>query len=100
MQFVAFQPYRERLFFAEVIRHASPAYSGAGRAGSEVVRCDVDDTGGSVRLAFTMLRRVRPLLLTFAVIVTLTALGLIVLTTGRTPQRSPLPNPNGYDDFL
>jgi hypothetical protein len=47
-----------------------------------------------------MSRRVRALLLTFVVMVTLTALGLVVFTTPRKSPRPPLPNPNGYDDFL
>jgi hypothetical protein len=32
--------------------------------------------------------------------VTLTVLGLIVLATPRKSPSPPLPNPNGYDDFL
>lgn len=47
-----------------------------------------------------MLRKNRTLLLALAVIFVLVMLTVLVVSTGRTPPRPPLPNPNGYDDFL
>jgi hypothetical protein len=47
-----------------------------------------------------MPRRVRVLLLASAVIVVLTTLTVLLLTVDRLPPLPPLPNPNGYDDFL
>jgi len=47
-----------------------------------------------------MARRTRIMLLALVVIVVLANVWLIVLSTGRPPARPPLPNPNGYDDFL
>jgi hypothetical protein len=47
-----------------------------------------------------MPRRVRALLLTLVVTFVLLALALALFTPGQRPTRPPLPNPNGYDDFL
>jgi hypothetical protein len=47
-----------------------------------------------------MARKSRIMLLALVVIVVLANVSLIVLSTGRPPARPPLPNPNGYDDFL
>jgi hypothetical protein len=47
-----------------------------------------------------MPRRIRKLPLALVVMFLLALLALIVLSAGRTPARPPLPNPNGYDDFL
>jgi hypothetical protein len=40
------------------------------------------------------------LLLAMGVIFLLAVLGFIIFTTGWSPASPPLPNPNGYDDFL
>jgi hypothetical protein len=40
------------------------------------------------------------LLLAMGVIFLLAVLGFIILSAGRPPASPPLPNPNGYDDFL
>jgi hypothetical protein len=47
-----------------------------------------------------MPRTSRTLLLASATIFVLAALTALFLFVGRTPPRPPLPNPNGYDDFL
>jgi hypothetical protein len=47
-----------------------------------------------------MPRKTRTLVLALVVIFVLAALTVVVVSTGRTPARPPLPNPNGYDDFL
>jgi hypothetical protein len=47
-----------------------------------------------------MARKIRIMLLALVVIVVLANAWLIVLSTGRPPARPPLPNPNGYDDFV
>lgn len=47
-----------------------------------------------------MARKIRIMLLALVVIVVLANVWLIVLSTARPPARPPLPNPNGYDDFL
>lgn len=47
-----------------------------------------------------MLRNPRIMLLALVVVVVLANVWLIVLSTGRPPARPPLPNPNGYDDFV
>jgi hypothetical protein len=47
-----------------------------------------------------MPRRLRTLLLTLLVIFVVAMLALVLFTTGRTLPRPPLPNPNGYDDFV
>jgi len=47
-----------------------------------------------------MLQRFRTPLLALAVLFVLAMLTVLFLSTGRTPPRQPLPNPNGYDDFL
>ncbi len=47
-----------------------------------------------------MLRNPRIILLALVVVVLLGNVWLIVLSTGRSPATLPLPNPNGYDDFL
>jgi len=44
-----------------------------------------------------MPRKTRTLLLALVVIM---VMAVLVLTLGRTPPRPPLPNPNGYDDFV
>ena len=33
-------------------------------------------------------------------LVAIFVLGVLALTLGRAPPRPPLPNPNGYDDFV
>ena len=63
-------------------------------------RCDVDATRRSVTLAVTMPRRVRTLLLTLLVVSVLAVMALVLFTTAQRPTKSPLPNPNGYDDFV
>ncbi len=47
-----------------------------------------------------MARKTRTLLLALAVIFVLAMLAARFISVGRTPPRPPLPNPNGYDDFL
>jgi hypothetical protein len=47
-----------------------------------------------------MLRNPRIMLLALVVVVVLANVWLIAFTLGRPPARPPLPNPNGYDDFL
>jgi hypothetical protein len=47
-----------------------------------------------------MLQRFRKPLLALAVISVLAILTVLFLARGRTPPLPPLPNPNGYDDFL
>ena len=47
-----------------------------------------------------MLRNPRIMLLALVVVVVLANVWLIAFTLGRPPARLPLPNPNGYDDFL
>lgn len=47
-----------------------------------------------------MLRNPRIILLALVVVVVLANVWLILLSTGRSPAPPPLPNPNGYDDFL
>jgi len=47
-----------------------------------------------------MPRKTRNLLLALVVVFVLAILTALVMSTGRTPPRTPLPNPNGYDDFL
>jgi len=47
-----------------------------------------------------MPRKIRMLLLAMGVIFLLAVLGFILSTAGRPPASPPLPNPNGYDDFL
>jgi hypothetical protein len=47
-----------------------------------------------------MLQRFRKPLLALAVIFVLAMLTVLFLSGGRTPALPPLPNPNGYDDFL
>jgi hypothetical protein len=47
-----------------------------------------------------MPRRVRTLLLTLLVASVLAVRGLVLFTTDLSPTRSPLPSPNGYDDFV
>jgi len=47
-----------------------------------------------------MLQRFRKPLLALAVIFVLAMLTVIILSGGRTSPLPPLPNPNGYDDFL
>ena len=47
-----------------------------------------------------MFRRPRLLLLAFALAAGAVLVALLALTTGRLPASSPLPNPNGYDDFV
>ncbi len=47
-----------------------------------------------------MLKRFRTPLLALAVIFVLAMLTVLFWPTGQPPPRPPLPNPNGYDDFL
>jgi hypothetical protein len=47
-----------------------------------------------------MLQRFRKPLLALAVVFVLAILTLLFLSRGRTTALHPLPNPNGYDDFL
>ncbi len=47
-----------------------------------------------------MFRNPRLRLLPFALIAGAVFVALLVFTTGRSPVRPPLPNPNGYDDFI
>jgi hypothetical protein len=47
-----------------------------------------------------MPRKTLTLLLALAVLFVLAVLAVVGLTMGRTPPRPPLPNPNGYDDFV
>ena len=47
-----------------------------------------------------MPRSFRTPLLILAVIIVLALVGVLVVFTGQTPPHPPLPNPNGYDDFL
>src|SRR5579872_2176864 len=47
-----------------------------------------------------MPRRVRALLAVSLIVVVLAVLTLIVFTAGGPSAVTPLPNPNGYDDFL
>jgi hypothetical protein len=60
----------------------------------------VDGACCSVMLAPTMPRRIPTPLLALAVISVLAILTVLFLSVGRTPPRPPLPNPNGYNDFL
>jgi hypothetical protein len=63
---------------------------------------NVDGFRGSVTLAVRMPRRVRTLVLMLVLVVTfvVAALALALFTMGGTPVLPPLPNPNGYDDFV
>jgi len=47
-----------------------------------------------------MRRKLRTLLLTLVAVVFLIFFALIALTASRPPPLTPLPNPNGYDDFV
>jgi len=47
-----------------------------------------------------MPRKIRTVLLALAVVLVLATLTVVLLVIGQTPPRPPLPNPNGYDDFL
>ena len=47
-----------------------------------------------------MAQRIRILLLALVVIIVLASVWLLGVSTDRPPVRPPLPNPNGYDDFL
>ena len=47
-----------------------------------------------------MLRNPRFLLLAFALAAVAVLVALLAFTLGRSPARPPLPNPNGYDDFV
>ncbi len=47
-----------------------------------------------------MPRKIRTLVLTLVVIFVLAMLAVLVLFVGRAPLPPPLPNPNGYDDFM
>ena len=47
-----------------------------------------------------MPRKARNLLLALVVIYALAVLTVLFLPMGRTAPRPPLPNPNGYDDFV
>lgn len=47
-----------------------------------------------------MPRKTRTLLLALPAIFVLALLTVFFLSVGRPPPRAPLPNPNGYDDFL
>ena len=47
-----------------------------------------------------MFRNPRLLLLAFALVAVAVLVALLALTIGRLPVRPPLPNPNGYDDFV
>ncbi len=47
-----------------------------------------------------MPRKTRTLLLALVVIFLVAILTALFFPVGRTPPRPPLPNPNGYDDFL
>jgi len=49
---------------------------------------------------FAMPRKNRTLLLAWVVIFILAILTVFFLAVDRTPPRTPLPNPNGYDDFV
>src|SRR4051794_36370669 len=51
-------------------------------------------------IASTMPRRIRTVLLALLMVVTLGLVWLIFVNIDRTPVSSPLPNPNGYDDFM
>src|SRR5262249_893160 len=42
----------------------------------------------------------RKLVFAFAAVAGLAVVGLIVFATAHTPSSPPLPNPNGYDDFV
>jgi hypothetical protein len=48
----------------------------------------------------SMLRKARTLRLALVAVFLLAMLAVLFLTLGRTPPPVPLPNPNGYDDFL
>jgi hypothetical protein len=47
-----------------------------------------------------MFRNPRLLLLAFALVAGAVLVALLASTIGRSPARTPLPNPNGYDDFV
>ena len=47
-----------------------------------------------------MFRNPRLLLLAFALAAGAVLVALLAFTMGRSPARPPLPNPNGYDDFI
>jgi len=47
-----------------------------------------------------MPRKVTSLLFALVVVFILAMLAVVVLFVGRTPPTPPLPNPNGYDDFM
>ncbi|MGO8928674.1 MAG: hypothetical protein ACLQU3_17535 [Limisphaerales bacterium] len=47
-----------------------------------------------------MFRHPRLLLLAFALVAGAVLVALLAFTMGRAPVRPPLPNPNGYDDFI
>jgi hypothetical protein len=47
-----------------------------------------------------MPQKIRNMLLALVVIFALAMLTVLFFSVGRTPPLSPLPNPNGYDDFL
>jgi hypothetical protein len=47
-----------------------------------------------------MPRKLRNLLLALVVVCVLATLAALVFTASRQPARPPLPNPNGYDDFV
>ena len=47
-----------------------------------------------------MFRHPRLLLLAFALVAGAVLVALLTFTIGRSPVRPPLPNPNGYDDFI
>ena len=47
-----------------------------------------------------MFRNPRLLLLAFALAAVAVLVALLAFKVGRSPARPPLPNPNGYDDFI
>src|SRR5882762_10319133 len=47
-----------------------------------------------------MFPKLRKPLLALVVLIVIVGFAVLVLRPGGTPARAPLPNPNGYDDFI
>jgi hypothetical protein len=63
-------------------------------------RDHLDGLDSSANLISTMPQKTCRLLLALALVTGLAFLTVLFISGGRTPPRPPLPNPNGYDDFL
>src|SRR5262245_25972525 len=56
--------------------------------------------GSSVAVRLMMAPKYRQVVFAFAGVAGLAAVALFAVTMARTPSSPPMPNPNGYDDFV